>query len=745
MTFADEIDKVSSSRFYLVRMTVSRYISEDLVADGTSRYKIDNFPYKVADAWKTETSGGLVLTELTEVSDLDAVGTNNAWDQQDDGTFRIRIDPDTINTGENGSDIFYLRYYIYLSGSVYHTSFYSNPTTTSGAKQFWEPRIVSDINLSSDSNDSVFGNIKSKASSIKIANEDGWFNQFLSDLDSAHNQEIKCWIVANDTVSEFFTAKIKSLTIKNTVSVSLYESTTALDQQASFGLSQNNLFWSPDTDYGISISSITPEKQNIPIPMIIGGNSWHETQRDTIDDSVAGVGDSYAFSRGQKSVVLNPNYRNPSSTQNRNHALCKVLRELKNTGLPPGGLPISTTRTSSFGTRGFIKIAQVNNANWEIGDTFSWFPGGLEVQSYGVVLSNEPFTTGGLDYNLIVWCDDDQSAGGSGGTLNSNDVIESQKSIGVICRSDAWADTSFWDGATLGYRPLMQDFDYTVTANLLESDVTNRFGFQLPIRLYRITLTNGFETQSVTQMSRSFDPSRDFIEWRVGGVEDKIGHGDVAKDICRSAGLDIDASTFDSANSTLPNDLQFQIPLINERDLLSYRSYLSQITRSLGTYITTNSDGQVEYRLLQPAVGGTAIGDIDILRDRVIRRRIWSDIAARFYSRNPHIVDQSSRGDAEIEVVSDKFRMLHQSQNDVTFDHILVNGADTARVHKILRNRAEVFTIEVSHRFFELKIGDSITLNHYSTGNVDKNLFIVGISKNTEKVVITARDFGELD
>ena len=395
MSFADEIEKTSSERFTLVRLTFSRWISEDLVSDGVNRYKIEKLPFKVRDSFRTEiVSGGTVLTELTNQPNIDDTADNNVWDQQEDGTFRIRTTL-TINKGQLGDQIFYLRYYVFLSSSANGTFYNFDPMAADTDVRLWEPRIVREPDLRSNSDDSIFGNIKSTASNILISNEDGWFDQYLSDIDSAHNQECKAWIVTNGQVDNFFTAAMRSFSVDNTVTISLYEATTKLDAQATFGTSREDTFFSEYTNYGVSaltVFRVQSDKKSQPIPLVIGDNSFHETDRQSPDDTIIGLNatDSQVFNKGQTSCGLNPD-SSTSGTVNRHHSLSRVLGGVRQSG-NGFGLPVILTRGAQFGFDTEIKIAFVTNANWLIGDTFTWAPGGGENDSYGVVIGVTQWT-----------------------------------------------------------------------------------------------------------------------------------------------------------------------------------------------------------------------------------------------------------------------------------------------------------------------------------------------------------------
>lgn len=747
MTFTNEIEKTSSERFTLVRLTFSRWISTDLVADGVNRYKIEDLPFKVRDVYFNEIiSGGQQLSFLTEEDNIDDTATNNVWDQQADGTLRIRT-TETIRTTGNGEGIFFLRYYVFLSSSTNGTFYNFDPMSADTDVRLWEPRILREPQLKSNSDDSIFGNIKSTASSIILANQDGWFNQYLGDVDSAHNQECRAWIITNGLIENFFIAAIKSFAVSDQVSVSLYEATTKIDQQATFGLSQSDTFWNNDTDTGtITTFRVSPNKRSQPIPLIIGDNSFHETDLQSPDDNIIGLNatNSQVFRTGQTACGINPN-SSTSGTVNRVHSCAKVLGGLRQSG-NGFGLPVALTRGAQFGFDTEIKIAFVTNANWLIGDTFSWAPGGSENDSYGVVIGVTEWTYSSNQYNLVIWTDGDQNINsGSGGTMSSSAVPFTDPSIGVILRSNAWANSTSWNGADRGYKPLARGWDYTVTENKLDVVSTNEYGFSSDIDLVSITLVNNVETHSVTTMSRSFDPKLDTIEFRLGGSQDYRAHGAIAAELIQAAGLPINQTSFDDADAFFSSRLQFQIPTINSRDLLSYRSYISLITKSLGTYFTTNADGNIEYRFLVPSASGTEIGDTDIINDRVIRRRIFNDISAQLFAKNEHIVNPLDADAAEQTYRSDKFRFLHQSQNDVILDHVMTSSAGTERIQKITRNRKDIYEIDVSHRFWNLQIGDNITLTHKQTGDEAKNLVVIGLSKSVDRLTITARDFGELD
>ena len=755
MAFADEIDKVSSGRFSLVRLEVSRWISTDLELISPGRYHLTNFPYEVKSISRTQDSlgggfqptpiDGLVLTPLTKLPDIDAVGSDNRWDQDLDGnnTVRMKISPFPLNEGENGTDIFYLTYYVFLSSNAQAVYFGIDPTDNNTKTVFWEPRLVNDPVLSQSSDDTVFANIKSSSTSIKIANQDNWFtDKFLSDDDSFHNKELNAWVVANDQVSKLFTAKSKALTVDKIVDLNLYDATTNLDSPATFGCARDDVFWSDNTNVGITLNSIDPEFDGDPIPLVIGQNSWHKTDSDTIVDITASAvsSNTYAYSRGQKAIGLNPNLSAPDDTNNRDFGICKVANGIRNVG----GISIDARLDFS----GFIKILRISGTDiskdYQIGDSFKWENAGDAGPSYGIVMNNTDFTYLSVDYNLLVWSDGNQNVmAGSGGTMQVSDFSFPTKSMGIICRSSAWQDTFFWKGQTLGYLPMMQGWDYNVTETVLETSITQSNGFSVPINMITITMVDGFETQGRTTMTRDFNPKQDSIEWRISTTSPR-GHHDWVEFMSSNSGLNVNATSFNDVGTALSADLQMQIPNIGQSSIGSYRDYIGQICRSLGTYITINDSGQVEYNLLVAPSAGDEIATQDILGDRVIRKRVWKDIAAQFYTRNIHVVDKQGRLDSEATITSDKYRFLHESENNVNYTHVLVDGSISDRVHKILRNRSEIYQFDVSHRFITKQIGDDITLTCDETNNVAKNLKIIAISKSVDKVSITARDFGEL-
>lgn len=737
MTFSDEIAKTNSERFSLVRIQPTRWISSDLVDQGGGLYKYTGFPFPIANVKRTDDNNGLELLDLTEVSVTPTV----------DDTYQVLSDNSILlksstapETGEDGEFIFYVDYYIFYSSSANGTSFYTDPTTTTGDKQLWEPRITLEPSLTQSSDDTVFGIVKSKASGIRLANQDSDFQKYLTDDNSFYNKDCVVWLVVNGEIKKLFTSKVKSIDLDKNVNIRLYDPTTRLDQTASFGTSRDDTFWSKDIAGGGIANQIDDDFLGKPVPLVIGVSSWHQivspTEMDTFtfNPTVPDVpnGDQATMNRGQKAVNLDVRRELISTVYNRTWGICKTFNGIAVNNYTGAIDAVSTSGAGSCEV--YFNLA--SNHTYQIGDTVHWKDSGSDF--YGVCTYNKAHTFLGNPYNLAVLVYNNLPP-----IVSVGSSFQSTYSLSIICRSAMFSDATQWKGSTRGYRPLLEGVDYTVTEVTLDTAAANQFGYKSNVVFAYITLEDNFEANTVSTMSSPFNPNNDSIEWRATAKSLNATHAEMAQEFCQAAGLDVDTASFTAAKAALTCNILFQIPLINETELGSYRQYLGEITKAASTYIYTNNDGKTAYSLLEAPTSGDNVDNDNVIAKSIRRSRIYNDIKPVVFSSNRHTPSFEGRYYVDRSFSSDKFQFLHGSDEQKEFFHVSVTGDAPERTAKILRNRTEIYNFDVGPEFLEKEIGDTITLDVDESGSA-KNLFIIGLVKSVDKVRVTARDFGEL-
>lgn len=749
MAFADEIAKTNSERFSLVRLTVTRWASDDFVSLGGGLYEIANFPFPVAGVKRTDDNAGLELLNATEVSVTPTV----------DDTYQITASNSIIiktatapNTGETGEDIWYVDYYVFYSSSANGTRFTEDPTNASTAERLWEPRLIKDPTFTQTSDNTVFGIVTSKSSAIEVANQDGDFQaKYLGDTDSFFNKDCSIWVVVNGEVKLLFKTSVKSIDIGKTVSIRLYDPSTKLDQTATFGLEKKDVFWNEDIDDGTLVDQIDDSSLGSPIPLVIGVSSWHQIATPTEVENVTSIvpavpdlpaNDTACITRGQKAVAMKLRVDNLSTVTNRRHGICRSFGGLASA--PGNALGASPSTIAEFGTgptNRYIKYGNFTFGHaYQIGDTVHWKTGGNDY--YGIVCYNKSFTAFAISYNLAIFCID--SVSNQIGTWTTSSVIQDTKSLGLILRSNKMTDATDWNGGSRGFRPLLEKVDFNVSEVTLDTKAANDQGFKSSQVFTYIDLVTNFEANTICPLSSPFDPKADSIEWRVGVKGSATffnTHGRAAREFCKSAGLKTNDTSFTDAESAVTCNTLFQIPLYGERNLGTYRDYVGEICKAAGTYIKTDENGETSYEVLSNPVAGDSVTNDNAWNIR--RRRVFSDIRPVVFASNKSAQSYEGRYYVDREFTSDKFRFLHGSDEQAEIFHVAVTGDSAGRAAEILRNRAEIYDFDAGAEFLEKNIGDSITLDVDESGGA-KNLFIIGITKSAVGVKITARDFGEL-
>lgn len=717
MTFADEIEKVASERFSLVRLEPARQINNiwSSIGGGVFEYEF------------TETVSR-ILEEGTSLTKTTGIPTVSGTWSQDGDDFTVYVYP----TDSSAVSIMY--YYLF------YTSDYDRiypVDVTAGSDICWNGRITQDPSVGQSINNVANSfTLTSTTSAISLANADNEFQKFLTDEDSFANKNARAWVVVNDEIDDIFTGKIVSLNIGiDSIGVNLNDGLNiSLNEPAYYGEPVDEAIITLDSYSDSPISSI-----NKPIPLIFGETNQHRISAlrgaNTILNSFLLTDSSYEAINVDKEFNLE-------------WVVCRIPDENDIYSYTFGGTSfpesinfdiIETSAGSRLGiVCDFDGFAQ-DSTDVEIGDTFT-------------------YTTASGTYNAVVI---NVTPGGTVEFISDNRTDTSPMSVTAVSTTTKNPLVRVEDSGQ-GYILIPGD-QYTTTitsqtnTKLITIDIEANIGRALSVEAIRL---RGVTPTPIIQDVRLQMGSNSRVKWRIRTDNVLKNHSDVLKNIVENAGYTTDATSFAASKASFDANVAFSIPFIGENKINKLNTYIQRILSSTIAAIYIDSDGIVHYDLLSAPSAGDEISDDDYFMGSLQTKLSYRDIATKVSWNNVHSYD-SAEGfnlgtskdypinmtllDPNITSENDDAQFLHETTSTDFIDHVITDITLDSRYLKLLDMRSERF---VNYKYTTaaqslLKdILDDITISDPRVlgGSGSVNTKITAFTKDDDKVTITVSD-----
>jgi len=693
MTFGTAKDRDASERFMLVRLKPARLpVFSTLATDlyGTT-WPFESQPVSV------KRNG----VELTEVAINPPTASGTWYYDADTSTLKVK------QTGGAGSIVVF--YYLFFTGEKtrYFGQNPENAISGSNPVAEWRPRIDRYPQFTQTIRDITQGVITIGSSSIKIINHDNDFQQYVTDnRDSFYNKEIVAWFGVDATIERVYTGKMQSIRLSNnTVTIGIYDALAQLNEKATMGEEANSAYYRRT-----ATASFWPDANTTPRPFIFK-SSWF-----TLSDVTSTAANPYPRYRPRDgfAAVANPYQGDISGTTNRTWYL--------------GRTGSNGIRTQTFGsvvrehTTGQEWLIYFSGHNLEIGETVKYTTTDGLGTHYAYVLHNKQFTWSGDSntYNCVLREYD--TATGSLSTFTP------------LAQPIVW----WWDAADTDIHiPWIADgIDFTHYTTALPGGTLQHY----------ITFVTNAENGYAGASHSPIDPNEDQIRY-ILHTADNISHEDGVKAIVEAAGLTANAASFTQAGSDLTANLRMSIPFKTDNDYRTYIQYLQSICESCGSYITLNSDNEIEYHVLATPSSTDETTEMEILKDSVDVEINYRDIKTELTASNMHaeeIITQDEQSAAAV-VSNDSARYLHEIEAPEKIEHVLDDI--TGRLPDLLDMRSAPkrrYRIDTATHNLDNIIGDDIKIVSDTIPGGDKQVKITEISKGSEKTSIEADDLGDL-
>lgn len=680
MTIASEKVALASERFQLVRLNPGRYI-EPTINGGVYEITLPVILNKI------ERNG----VELTK--DTSTPSVNDHWYQNEStGLVQVKL----ASAPNSTTNILISYYYLFYTGTMFR-AIYENPEDSATTVRNWEPRITTYPTLTQSFDNILAGIFTISDTSIEIINEDGQFQEYLTDNDSFYNKDVDIWLCINsvDNIQKIFSGTIRSVQLnQNTVSISVVDRFNSLKQPAYMGDTSDESYFRLD-----GFANLDPKDAEKPCPYIVGESSRYETEG--FDADISGTV-PYQLSVGTPAVDISYD-ADFTTSNNRTWGCCRL-----DTGLATQSYATAQATTTS-GNYILIRFSSISNVT--IGDTFRWTNGGSPY--YGKVCHVGTFTHLAVNYNLIVE---------SPNPYLITDTVIAYPSFGVFIERV--------DGERV--YPLY-DRDYTVSSTATSGG--NVF--------LSIVFTSNFEANF--SLVDPLTPASDVVSFRTSNsVIDS--HADIIQRFCEGSGLSINAASFATAYAGLPVKARFHIPNFDEETYKTYLEYAQDVLSSALGYLKLNIDTEVEYHILS-APSSTSVRDNLLMLEQATSATVeYQDIVTQIIAFNPHngSIQEVSASPSPSETRENvKARRLHGLENVDRFRHVLEEIGSNIDDHMALKSmRKATYAFSTATEDIDTELGDDVQLeNKIVLGTSDtQDIKIITIEKSPAKINLVGQD-----
>lgn len=711
MSIATEKELAASNRYTLVRVEPGRYINDDLSLVSGSLYEV--IFTDITNVPRLQRNG----SDLTEVT---TISGNDEWTfDEDTKTLQVQL-ASAPNVDTNVLVVFH---YLFFT-SEKHRFKAEDPlsaVSTSNPIRDWLPRLSRDPQIDESFRNILNGVFTVKGSGITLINTDQLLNSFLTVNDSFKNKTIDIYIGINDELEQLFSGPCEDPRIQNTnFTLKFRDAFDLLQQTATFGDSYNDRHYN-FTDF----ADLDPSKENDPIPMVMGKGS-----------GILYVASSKVATSSTATLPMNPQnkainidfmleaanieYQSDDDTVNDEFVACRFPSTQSIETQTIGTFVRSTTEVHG-GTK-TVHYYQLTGNNLKVGQTFKWDDGGGPY--YSTVQHIEPFSFGGLDYNVMV---------ANNGGINLSDPV---MSTGSEFRALAEPVVIKFNGD----KPASFDPKYTET--FLRGD-----GDQFSTTTTTTTGGHKLLKISITATNIDINPEEgDKLLYQVH-LSGDVTHGETMGLIVTSAGLTKDSASFTQADVDLVADARFQVPLFGQTKLEDYKKYAEFLAQSTLGFLSQSSTGDVKYTLLDTPAGGSVRDKSLILDNSASVSYQYGDVISSIeYNNLSQTIDIYDGDTKTTSISSNKSRYLNEQVKVFTFSHVLDDI--TGRIQDIFsvrKTRQAVYSFRVATEDIDSELGDDLTVESDKiTVDGSENVKIISIRKSPDSISVQATDLGEL-
>jgi len=669
----------TSQKFILARLEPARFVNDLLTLDSGTTYTM-TFSYKIS---KVVEQG----TELTLVSGTPSTGEYSI----NEDTNLLTVNLNNAVSSTNAVVVFYYLFYTIEKFRVLGV----DPEAPTTDLQEWQPKIIKSPNIKQSIKNVISGKLSISSSNLEIINDNGEFNQYLTENDSFYNKTIQVWHCLDSTsnIQKIFEGRITALIVRRTsVNLALKDNLDALSSPATMG--DTETFYTND-----DFTNVTPKSIGEVVRYYFGSVSRY----NTIPEAVTNLTNAQKLDPTKMDMAVCTNYTTDITTSN--NRAWTIGRVGSNGTTNFSFSPDSVDNSDANFTRLDTDSATV--AKIHIGDTF-------EVTGSGTYRERVYYVDRTNNYVYIT----KQSSIIATDTVQTND-----------CPSIVITDLSG------NYYYPLYGRDYTA------STATTSGGN----KLITITFTNNFEANH--SGLTALDPGVNNVHFKIKPNASYQLHSQVLKEILDKSGITTNASSFTSAGSTFSINAAFSIPFYNQQTYQPYFNYAEKICQSTLGYIYLNNDFEIAYELFSTISASTSITDIEIIEKTTSYTVNYKDIVTQLITFNPHYNSSEFVSVASQTSSSNKSRYLHEIINVNRFQHVLEDFSSKITDHINLISERDIdYKISTKGINFDSMIGDEFNLesNDLPGGVSSKAIKIIETEKANTRTKLLVKDLYNL-
>lgn len=575
-----------------------------------------------------------------------------------------------------------------------------NPMIPTLEQVLWSGVIARMPEVSTNLTDSNIGVHSLSTSTLTLANDSNKLTMYLGNNDSFCDAKISFWTALDSlqNISYTFVGVVKSLTVADSlITLSIKDFTGGLGESAEVEDNKSELF-APTNTIEADVGR--------PIPFIFGDASRY-----------AEIGNVY----GKEQAVFTLGYGHDIDPEKTNRATCTPYNSSIATGVNrtwvccrvDGTRDLSTTltnkQTDSFGN---ISYEVPDNSKFTLGDTLNNAANNLFIRVTQILANNRI----GI-----------KSGEFSGDPPNGTVLQTNSMPTVVISGGDSGQPNIY----------LAYGKHYAVTETATSGGN----------KLLKVVLNNNFEGDGAFATffggTKILDPSKHKVHYKVRPDTTNHRHGTVVKRLLESAGYSVNDASITAANSALPVNVQFQVPLDDEKTYSTYLSYINKILSSTYGAVRSNASGEIEYILLANPVTNEQRSDTEITLDSFSYNVDYEDIIYKLNAVNPCAHSMDSFFKAVVSKESNKTKALHGKDKAVEFEHYLEDiSTRLEQILAIRSNRSCVYSLTTNNVDLDTLVYDDIKIKREGLINGVDNVGvkILGLTKGESAVSIDALD-----
>ena len=701
MTLADELAKTSNKKYALVEIYPKYRLSDAVSQKSGNIFEIDF-------AVNFEISGiekdGVALTEVT---------TSNP------STNQYYYDEDTkhleVNVGANPASFEVIMTYILRFTDSDLSVFSSKP---------YEPRLMNFPSVNVSVKNYLAGVPSISATSITIANGDGWLDSFMAGYNSWFNASCDVTFYVNNTVFFKYSGKVRQATPSiNQVDVQIYDQFYGLQDKALMGDAVEDAYYSR-TKY----SDLDPKAEGKPIPYVIGRSAFGWVNNGQTSD------DTHFLDTSKSPEAFCLDISN-SLTWGLCRSNANGLKEIDYGDADDFTISVSEgTAVYGTGTRNTFDFSATKGThNIELLDT-------IEIEKSSTI------------YQGVVTAIDNNSFGA---TDSFSGIMQSGAAIGMYDNVNANPNDSYGVVLVQGqYTFLLAAVDdYSISTEILDSG--NRF--------YKVVLNSGFEAGHAGMNTINYETDRMYFRFTEDvATTDLTTHPKAMQRIIEAAGVTVNTTSFGAISTPTGSNIFMQIPLNSESDFAPYSKYIGLISESIFGFIYQDNDALTcNYELFAAPSASNILLENEILSLSYVMdgKEMGKDLRIQ-HPEHAFYYQYGDSGAIGADKSDERFRAYSIGSGKSKYFHGLINSktqqtfckSSAVRVTEkqaFLENEQMIVTFSTNGKYGNLNIGDSISLqtarlpgDKTTVSGVEVTpLVILGIKNGPDKTTFTAINF----